>query len=93
MHSSLQTPNEATSFPDVAGASQLANGSSQAASVAPQSNRHGPDGQLVSRQAELGQLGTAEQLRAKLGNSLLASELVEHLCCPITEVRPCFSSC
>ena len=34
-----------------------------------------------------GELGTAEQLRAKLGDSLLAYELVGHLCCPITEAR------
>ena len=67
---------------------QPASGISHVIPEAPRSNGRAADGQPGSRQTEAGELGTAKQLRAKLGDSLLASELVGHLCCPITEARP-----
>ena len=62
----------------------LANGNSRGG---PEALRSAAEGQPGSGQLESGELGTAEQLRAKLGDSLLAYELVGHLCCPITEAR------
>ena len=64
-----------------------ANGSSREGPGAPCSKGHAAIGQPGSGQLGSGELGTAEQLRAKLGDSLLAYELVGHLCCPITEAK------
>ena len=66
---------------------ELANGKPHRGMKAQPSKGHAAKGQLGSGQLGYGELGTAEQLRAKLGDSLLAYELVGHLCCPITEAR------
>ena len=67
--------------------------SSRAASEARHSRGHAAGGQLCGSQPGPAELGSAKQLRAKLGGTLVASELVQRLCCPITEARPCPITC
>lgn len=52
-----------------------------------QNTGHAINGYTDDRHAAQEQLLSARQLREKLGGTAVATQLVQHLCCPITMVR------
>lgn len=64
-------------------------GAAQSATHVALGSRHAANGHMGSGHALYGQLISAQKLKASLGGSQLAVQLVSHLCCPITGVsRP-----
>ena len=70
-----------------AGASQLPDESTDTSSGQRQSSEHTMNGRTDGGDAAQEHLLSAQQLREKLGGTAVATQLVQHLCGPITMVR------
>ena len=72
---------------DCAGDSEVLDKSTGESLGQRQDSGHAMNGDTDDRHAAEEQLLSARQLREKLGGTAVATQLVQHLCCPITMVR------